>query len=141
MGVVLKLGGILLAGLLLAACGGGGGGNGDDEAAIEDLVKDVLTAFQDGDATALAGFFSKDCGDVEEAARAAVEQIEAVGEVTFEVTGVDIRNLQEDSAEVLPQGTGSIGDQEEPLSEPGDEPTKLVKEDGEWKIADCGFLE
>ena len=55
------------------------------------------------------------------------------------MTGVDVRNLEGDTAEAAPQGTVSIAGEEEPLGSEEDY-NNVVKEDGEWKIADCDFF-
>ena len=128
---------VLLAGLLTAACGGGG-----DKGAIEDLMEGFFQSFQDGDAEQLASLFSADCADMKEAATAAIEELRTVGEsVQFDVTGVDIQNLEETSAEVLPLGFVIIDGEKGSLAGEEEEYAQVVKEEGEWKIADCTLFD
>ncbi len=107
-------------------------------------MEDFFDAFEDGDAEGLAVLFSAECGDMTEAAAGAIDELrEAVQgqEVDFVLVGVDIQNLEEDSAEVLPNGSVYIRGQQAPLAGEDEEYTALVKEDGEWKIADCALFE
>ena len=147
MNIVLKLFAVLLFGLLVVACGGNGddggngnGGNGDgDTAAIESLVREFYSAFEDGDGNKLASLFSADCANISDTLTGALELIGGLG-IEFDVTGVDVRNLQGDTAEAAPQGTASIAGEEGPLGSEEDY-NRVVKEDGAWKIADCDFFE
>ncbi len=146
MNIVLKLFAVLLFGLLVVACGGNGddGGNGEngdggDAAAIESLVREFYSAFEDGDANTLAGLFSANCATIGDDLSEALELIGVLG-IEFDVTGVDVRNLEGDTAEAAPQGTASIAGEEGPLGSEADY-SSVVKEDGEWKIADCDFFE
>jgi hypothetical protein len=137
MKLILWAAGILLLGLVLAACGGGK----SDEEAVEDLARQLTSAIEEQNQAKIAGLFSKDCGDMEEDIRSDFEELQAFGiDIEIDVTGVDIRNLDGDSAEVLPRGTMSFGGEKGPLEE-GREYIGVVKEDGEWKIADCDFFE
>ena len=150
MNIVLKLFAVLLFGLLVVACGGNGddggnggnGGNGDggngDAAAIESMIREFYSAFEDGDANKLASLFSADCADISDTLAEALDLIGGLG-IEFDVTGVDVRNLDGDTAEAAPQGTVSIAGEEEPLGSEEDY-NNVVKEDGEWKIADCDFF-
>lgn len=149
MNIVLKLFAVLLFGLLVVACGGngddsgngnGGNGNGDgDTAAIESLVREFYSAFEDGDSNTLAGLFSANCANVEDNLSEALDLAGVLG-IEFDLTGVDVRNLQGDTAEAAPQGTASIAGEEGPLGSEEDY-NRVVKEDGAWKIADCDFFE
>ncbi len=61
-------------------------------------------------------------------------------ELEVEVTDVVVRNLEDDSAEASAEGSVTVDGQEVPLSQiapGGQEFLTLVKEDGDWKIADC----
>ena len=147
MNIVLKLSAALLFGLLVVACGGNGddggngnGGNGNgDTAAIESLVREFYSAFEDGDGNTLAGLFSANCANVEDSLSEALDLVGVLG-IEFDLTGVDVRNLQGDTAEAAPQGTASIAGEEGPLGSEEDY-NRVVKEDGAWKIADCDFFE
>ena len=147
MNIVLKLFAVLLFGLLVVACGGNGddggngnGGNGDvDTAAIESLVREFYSALEDGDGNTLAGLFSASCANIEDDLTLGLELIGLLG-IEFDLTGVDVRNLQGDTAEAAPQGTASIAGEEGPLGSEEDY-NRVVKEDGAWKIADCDFFE
>ncbi|OGO49640.1 MAG: hypothetical protein A2148_12270 [Chloroflexi bacterium RBG_16_68_14] len=141
MKIAVTAGAVLLASLLIAACGVGGGGGGD-EGAIEDLMEGFFQSFQDGDAEQLASVFSAECGDMKEAADAAIEELRTVGEsVQFDVIGVDIQNLEENAAEVLPEGFVIIDGEKGSLAGEEEEYAQVVKEGGEWKLADCTLFD
>ncbi len=143
MTLLLRAAGVTMLGIAVAGCGSGGT---RDEDAIQALLTDVMTASVDGDADQLAGLFSADCGDMqrrsEEAAEDARELQARIGDSVFEfvVSGVDIRNLEQDSAEADLQGTITIRGETTPLGSGGAEYTSLTKENGEWKIAACDLL-
>ena len=130
-----------MLGLTVVACGSGdGGGTASDEAAIEELIREVLSATVDGDAAKLAGLMSEACGDIEKEITTVLEQIERSGiEVQYNLTGADVRNLDGGSAEAAPQGSIITSDGEEPLGDESDY-VRMVKEGSGWKVADCDFF-
>ena len=137
MRTALRAGAVSLLAVSLVACGGGGGNA--DEDAIEDMVEQLFQAFDDGDAAALASLFSEQCGDMTAASEAAVQQFETF-DAEVDLDSVDIQNLTESTAEFLPLGTLRSGDEESELSSPDEEHTPAVKENGVWKIAECGLF-
>lgn len=143
MKVLLTVAGVLVIGLAIVACGGGNGedsGDTGDKAAIESMVRELLSAFEDGDAGKLADLSSSECGDIEEQIASVFAQVEAAGlQVKVDLTGISVRNLEEDSAEVAVEGTVTVAGQEQPLGDEG-EYTRVVKENGEWKVADCAYF-
>ena len=124
--------------LALVACSGGG----SDEHAIENTFRDFFAAFEDGDEDALAGLRSERCEDRQRTALRAIVSFESrlTGDVEFDVTGVEIRDLTETTAEAMPVGTYRFDDDEGSLSSEADEFAALVKEDDGWKLADCNIL-
>ncbi len=138
---------MLLVGVLIAAAavvvvvllGTGGGG---DEEAIEDVINELFAGFEEQNAEKLAGVFAAACGDMFDDAIAALQEFQSAGdEIEFEIAGVDVRNLEEDTAEALPQGFIIIDEKRSSLTEEEEEYTPLVKEDGDWKIAACDLFE
>ena len=138
MSAVLRAGAVSLLAVSLVACGGGDG-NGDKDA-IEDMVRKFFQAFEDGDSAALAALFGQDCGDMTEAASSAIEQYEDFGDIEVNLDGVRIQNLNDSSAEFLPEGTITSDDEETPLSSPDEQYSVAVKENGVWKIAECDLF-
>ena len=138
MTVALRAAAVSLVALSLAACGGGGGNA--DEKAIEDMGKQFLQAFADGDAAALAVLFGEECGDMTADASTAIEQYESLGEVEVDLDGVRIQNLNDTSAEFLLEGTVTSDDERSPLSGQDEDFALAVKENGVWKIAECDLL-
>jgi uncharacterized protein (TIGR02246 family) len=139
----LRLLGATCVAVSIAACGGNGGDGGDNdaEAEIQAMVEDLLDSFLAGDTEAIAGLFSEDCPDAQADAEAAYADFaELEVEVEYNVTGVDVRNLTDDSAEVLPEGTVILDGEEGPISSDEDEYFHAVKEDGDWKLAECDFF-
>jgi hypothetical protein len=100
-------------------------------------MEDFFDALQDGDAERLAGLFSAECGDLTADAEAAIEQFQSVEGVEIDLDGVDVQDLTGETAAILPKGTISIEGQTQPLVGEDEEFTPVVKEDGEWKIAEC----
>lgn len=139
MTLLLRTSVVVLLGLVLVACGGGGGG---DEGAIRDVFRTFFEAFADGDEVKLAGLLNDDCVDADEIAENAIQSYLARGleDVSYNVTGATVRDLTEDSAEALPQGTSRVDGDEFPLADADSEYARFVKEDGEWKLADCNIL-
>jgi uncharacterized protein (TIGR02246 family) len=141
MTTAVRLLGATCVAVSIAACGGGDGGDNDTEAEIQAMVEDLLDSFLAGDTEAIAALFSEDCPNAQEDADAAYEDFaELEAEIEYNVTGVDVRNLTDDSAEVLPEGTVILDGEEGPITSAGDEYFHAVKEDGEWKIAECDFF-
>lgn len=139
MTVLLRTAVIALFGLLLVSCGGGAGG---DEGAIRDVFRDFFAAFEDSDASRLAGLLNEDCVDVDEIAESAVRSYLSRGleGVSYDVTGATIRDLTEGSAEAIPEGIVRFEGGESPLADGNSEYARFVKVDGEWKLADCNIL-
>ena len=139
--------GVLLVGVLIAAAAVVvvvllGTGGGSDEQAIRDVIEELFVGFEEQNAEKLAGVFSAECGEMFDDAIAALQEFQSSGdEIDFELAGVDIRNLEEDSAEALPQGFVTIDEQRSPLTAEDEDYTPLVKEDGDWKIAACDLFE
>ena len=138
MTLLLRAVGVMMLGIAIVGCSGGGG----DEGAIENTFRDFYAAFEDGDEDALAGLLSESCDDRQRTALRAIVSFESqlTGDVEFDVTGVEIRDLTETTAEAMPIGTYRFGDDEGSLSSEGDEFATLVKEDDGWKLADCNIL-
>ena len=137
VGVLIAVAAVVVAVLL----GTGGGGDGDEEA-IEDLMGDLFEGFEQQNAEKLAGVFAAECDDMFDEAIAALQEFQSLGdEIEFEVAGVDVRNLKENSAEALPQGFVIIDEQRSSLTAEDEDYTPLVKEDGDWKIAACDLFE
>ena len=139
MTLLLRAAGVTMFALAIIACTGG---EESDEAAIKNTFGDFFAAFQDGDDDALAGLLSASCADRQRTALLAIASFESrlTGDVEFDVTGVDIRDLTKTTAEAMPVGTYRFGDDEGSLSSEGDEFATLVKEDDGWKLADCNIL-
>ena len=128
--------------VLLAACGGGGDGGGDgaesaDQTAIEELVQDFVTAFEARDADTLVSLFSSDCPRARRELEAAFQELDAAGvDTEIELRGVEVRSIEGDSASVRVQSALIVDGEEESTDRIT---TQMVREDGEWKIADCNF--
>jgi len=141
MTLLMRIAGVAMLGLVLAVCGGGGPGG--DEGAIKEVFRDFFRAFEDGDASLLAGLLSDDCEDADSIAERAIQSSLSRGleDVEYDVTGATIRDLTEDSAEAIPEGTSSVDGEEFPLVGSDDpEYARLIKVGGEWKLADCNIL-
>ena len=138
MTLLLRAAVVPMLSLALVACSGGG----SDEHAIENTFRDFFAAFEDGDEDALAGLLSERCEDRQRTALRAIVSFESrlTGDVEFDVTGVEIRDLTETTAEAMPVGTYRFDDDEGSLSSEADEFAALVKEDDGWKLADCNIL-
>ncbi len=139
MTLLLRAAGVTMLGLAVVACSGG---DESDEAAIKNTFRDFFAAFEDGDADALAGLLSESCEDQQRTALQALEtfRLQLTGDVEFDVTGVDIRDLTATTAEALPVGTYRFDDNEGLLPEEDGAFATLVKEDDGWKLADCNIL-
>jgi hypothetical protein len=130
----------LLAALAMgvAACGGDdSGGGGDDESQIRDVVSNYAVAIADKDGDTACGFLTASarkqvesageaidangCGEVMEKVTEEASDDERDQLKDLEVTSVKIDG---DRATVQVKAGGETGD-----------PSTLVKEDGEWKIA------
>ena len=137
--MLLRAAGITMLSFAVVACTGG---EVSDDTAIENTFRDFYAAFEDGDEAALAGLLSESCDDRQRTALRAIVSFQAqlTGDVEFDVTGVEIRDLTETTAEAMPIGTYRFGDDEGSLSSEGDEFATLVKEDDGWKLADCNIL-
>ena len=137
--MLLRAAGITMLSFAVVACTGG---EVSDDTAIENTFRDFYAAFEDGDEDALAGLLSESCDDRQRTALRAIVSFESqlTGDVEFDVTGVEIRDLTETTAEAMPIGTYRFGDDEGSLSSEGDEFATLVKEDDGWKLADCNIL-
>ena len=139
MTLLLRAAGVTMLGLVLVACSGG---EVSDETAIKNTFRDFFAAFEDGDEDALASLLSESCEDRQRTALRAIVSFESqlTGDVEFDVTGVEIRDLTETTAEAMPVGTYRFDDVEGLLPEGDSEFATLVKEDGGWKLADCNIL-
>ena len=138
MTMLMRTAGVTVLGLAVVVCGGGG-----DEGAIENIFRDFFRAFEDADASLLASLPIDDCEDADSIAERAIQSSLSRGlaDVEYDVTGVDIRDLTETTAEAIPQGTSSVEGDEFPLVDSADpEYARLIKIDGEWKLADCNIL-
>ena len=128
-------------GLWLGLRGGGSRSGSGEQGAIKGMVEQFFGAFDKGDSVQLASLFSTQCGDMADSAASAIQQFKTAGSaVKVQVTDVDIQSLTENSAEMLPQGTLTIDGQESPISQTGDQHTKIVKENGQWRIAECNLF-
>lgn len=132
---------VSLLGLSLAACDGDGTEGVSDEAAIERLMGEWFAAYEDGDATALTALFVEECADLQPKVVDEMEQLHRrVGQIAFDLTAVDIRNLTVDTASVMPFGSGSFDGEQVQLGSEGGDYTLLVKQSGKWKISSCNSL-
>ena len=142
MTFLLRTAGVTALGLAVVACGGGGPRG--DERAIEDVFRDFFRAFENEDSAALASLLSADCEDAESRAADAIDGFRDRSsdvDIEFDITGVDIRDLTETTAEAIPEGTSSVGGEEFPLVDSENpEYASLIKVGGEWKLADCNIL-
>ena len=140
MTLLMRTAGVTVLGLAVVACGGGS--SGGDEGAIKDVFRDFFRAFEEGDASLLAGLLSDDCEDAEDIAERAIQSSLSRGleDVEYNVTGATIRDLTEDSAEALPEGLIRFEGGEVSLAEDDSEYVRLIKVDGEWKLTDCNIL-
>jgi hypothetical protein len=138
---------VLLVGLLIVAGAVAvavwlGTASKDDEQQMEKLMGALFAGFQEQDVAKLAGVFSTTCGDMTVPAQQAIDQLYLDAKVVeFRLVGVDIRNLEDDTAEVLPQGSITIDGQESPIAGADEEFTPVVKEDGKWKVAACDLFD
>ncbi len=139
MTLLLRAAGVTMLGLAVIACSGG---DVSDDAAIKNTFRDFFAAFEDGDDAALAGLLSENCEDRQRIALRAIVSFESqlTGDVEFDVTGVDIRDLTATTAEAMPVGTYRFDENEGLLAEEDGEFATLVKEDDGWKLADCNIL-
>ena len=139
MTLLLRAAGATMLGLAVVACGGG---EESDETAIENTFRDFLDAIVNVDVIALENLLSADCDDARSRASRAIGEFQArlTGDVDFNVTGVELRDLTATTAEAMPVGTYRFDDDEGSLGSEGGDFTALVKEDGEWKFADCNIL-
>ena len=139
MTLLLRAAGVTMLGLAVVACSGD---DESDDAAIESTFRDFFAAFEDSDDGALAGLLSESCEDRQRTALRAIVSFESqlTGDVEFDVTGVDIRDLTATTAEAMPIGTYRFDDDEGALGSDGGEFATLVKEDDGWKLADCNIL-
>ena len=139
MTLLLRAAGVTMLGLAVVACSGG---EVSDDAAIKNTFRDFFAAFENDDADVLAGVLSESCEDRQRTALRALETFRSqlTGDVEFDVTGVDIRDLTATTAEAMPVGTYRFDDNEGLLPEEDDAFAALVKEDDGWKLADCNIL-
>ena len=126
---VLKAVSVVVVGYALAACAGG-----DDRAAIEDLYETYVSAFERKDAEGIADLYWSGCPGMEEQAASVFEDSEGT-DIDVDLDGVLIRSIDDNTAHVRPRGTVRVeGFGTYRLIEAD---TPLVKEDGDWKIAEC----
>jgi hypothetical protein len=129
---------LAIAAMGVAGCGGDdSGGGGDDESQIRDVVSNYAVAIADKDGDTACGFLTESarkavesagealdangCAEVMEKATAEASDDERDQLKDIEVTSVKIDG---DRATVQVKAAGETGD-----------PSTLVKEDGEWRIA------
>lgn len=111
----------------------------NDHDAITQLWKDYFDAIDSGDAAALAKLYPDECGDVGAELRALVTATRPLAEnADFEVTDVQLQNLNGSEAESMPIGQVTFQGEPQPIE--SDAYTKLVKEGGGWKFAECNIL-
>lgn len=118
------------------------GGETSDEDAIRNVFRDFFEAFEDGDEAQLAALLTDDCEEADDIAADALQSYAERGleDVTYDVTGADIRDLTDDSAEALPEGTVRYPGGEDVLADADSEYARFIKEGGDWKLADCNIL-
>ena len=117
-------------------------GEEEGERATRDVFRDFFAAFEDSDASRLAGLLNEDCVGVDEIAESAVRSYLSRGleGASYDVTGATIRDLTEGSAEAIPEGIVRFEGGESPLADGNSEYARFVKVEGEWKLADCNIL-
>lgn len=135
----LSLALLATAALGVAGCGGDdSGGGGDDEAQVRDLVTNYAAAIADSDGDKACGYLTNDARAQVEAAGKALDVDGDCGAVmdkaTEEASDEDRKELEDievtsvevngDRAVVQVTSGGETGD-----------PSTVVKEDGEWRIA------
>jgi ketosteroid isomerase-like protein len=134
----LSLALLATAALGVAGCGGDDSGGGDDEAQVREVVSDYAAAIADSDGDKACGYLTNDartqveaagkaldvdggCAEVMEKATAQASDDERKQLENIEITSVEING---DRAVVQVTADGEKGD-----------PSTMVKEDGEWRIA------
>ena len=134
----LSLALLATAALGVSACGGDdSGGGGDDESQIRAVVSDYAAAIADQDGDKACGFLTDQARESVEAAGRSLQAdgcadvMEKVLEQTSEADRDDLKDIEVvsveidgDRATVRVKAGGDEGD-----------PSTLVKEDGDWKIA------
>jgi hypothetical protein len=133
---------LVIAGLALVACGGSGSSASktppSDQETMAKLFRGYVKAFDDLDSDALKTFYSKKCSDLDQRVANVVKAWRSFYDtVDIEISGAQVRNVEADKAEAMPEGKMIYPGQEGPLTARGFE--QLVKEDGEWKFANCDF--
>ena len=130
-----------VAATMLLACGGGGGGgavvSSPDQAALEQLVKDLGAGMESANAGQIIALFSSDCPNLSVAVANGLSAVSSSA-VNVNVTGVDVRNLNGDSAEVRAKGTITVAGVRQPLEDSGY--ISVKKQNGQWVFSDCSFV-
>ena len=129
--------------VLFAACGG----DGDSQALpalptgepgeITQVLRDFADLIEDGTAEQLAALFSAQCEDQQTMSQGMITQWALFKDAfEVEVDGVEVQDLQAESATVRAEGKLILESQDgtEVLASP---PISMAKEGGAWKIATC----
>ena len=140
MTLLMRTAGVTVLSLSVVACGGGGPGG--DAGAIEDVFRDFFQAFENEDAEALASLLNDSCEDAESRANEAIDALRdrVSGVIEFEISGVDVRDLTDRTAEAVARGFRRFNGERIALGADGEDYASLEKVDGAWKFADCDFL-
>ncbi len=122
---------------VLIACGSNGGDD-DDEARIRETLQGFVQALNDSDFAAAYSYFSEGCKASQSFSEFTdgVESAEDFGLSKVEISNIRIIELADGRA--LIDAVVTVIDTGEEFSIAEDQqPGKLVKEDGQWRIVDC----
>ena len=110
----------------------------DDESEVRKTLQEFFQAMNDGDTTAAYSFISDGCKANQSlsAFTDGVESAEHFGKGEVEISNIRIIELAGDRALVDADVTITSTGEEFSMAEE-QQPAKLVKEDGQWRIVDC----